>query len=292
MALPRAARDVDWSACTIRGWADGSLVFKFDSLDPVAEDEPRGAAAAVTWRAAKKLGVKFPQHVISAVDRLEQYVELYGSRDGVTPALQRGMQNSIFRPFDKPPCRRAAASPEDREAAAALAKQAADEHSVSCAEKKAEAELAAATAAAAAAAAAMRAAPEPDAPAEAVPRASWLGSLAEAAARALPFRLRRLVAGEGAWPPVVGAAHVSPSLAALLADRAAIGRASMDEAGFNPQGERLPRPAAGQHCCTLPSVAAARRSADLPAPVIASVLGSWRSPSLVCAPCTTSPAGA
>lgn len=89
----------------MRGWADGSLVFKFDQLDPSYEEEavlaatPRDAALATfAWSNALKLGVKFPQQVSMTIRKLEQYVADFNGDD---KDLGVDLKYGLFKTYEK-----------------------------------------------------------------------------------------------------------------------------------------------------------------------------------------------
>jgi hypothetical protein len=99
------ARMLRWSACTVRGFADGTLIFKFDTVDPwepwealersSANGEPRRRrrgevgqgegsdeedvallqSSRGTWRNALRLGLKFPSQIEKTLQKLEAYTE-------------------------------------------------------------------------------------------------------------------------------------------------------------------------------------------------------------------------
>jgi ribonuclease-3 len=104
-SLDPDAKKIDWDACTVRGWADGSLVFKFDQLDPSYEEEaalhatPRDAALAnFAWSNSLKLGVKFPQQLAMSIRKLEHYVAQF---DGDEKNLGVDLKYGLFKTYEK-----------------------------------------------------------------------------------------------------------------------------------------------------------------------------------------------
>ena len=95
---------ISWAACTVRGWEDGSLIFKFDQLDPPIEEEvamgrSQSCLANFAWSNSIKLGVKFPHQLAISLEKVEKYVKEYNARSGAHQRID--FRHSMFKTYDK-----------------------------------------------------------------------------------------------------------------------------------------------------------------------------------------------
>lgn len=102
--LDSSCHDISWDACTVRGWEDGSLVFKFDQLDPPVEEEVSlgrspSTLANFAWSNALKLGVKFPQQLAISLRKLEEFAAEYNAGSG--GYFKVDFRHSMFKSYDK-----------------------------------------------------------------------------------------------------------------------------------------------------------------------------------------------
>lgn len=73
-----------WEHCTVRGWADGSTVYKFNQLDPGKSDKSPVSVEGVTWTTALKLGVKFAHHYYRSIKKLQHFVTEWDPVKGIS----------------------------------------------------------------------------------------------------------------------------------------------------------------------------------------------------------------
>jgi len=116
--LNPSAHEFSWDACTVRGFRDGSLVFKFDQLDPRIEEElnipsylsddattatttkttTKATLANFAWSNAVKLGVKFPQQLEITLRKLEEFLIEFNGR---TAPAKVELKFSLFKTYER-----------------------------------------------------------------------------------------------------------------------------------------------------------------------------------------------
>lgn len=87
-----------WEHCTVRGWADGSTVYKFNQLDP-GKSGSLLPLEGMTWTTALKLGVKFKHHYNLSINKLQKYISEWDPMTGISAKYE--LKRSQFKTWTK-----------------------------------------------------------------------------------------------------------------------------------------------------------------------------------------------
>lgn len=95
-----------WEACTVRGHADGTFVYKFHGLGELSPAERDPQQRALPWSSALRLGTKFPSQAALSLDKLaafpKVYLEQQAAQGGPPELAQRArLDFCLFSPYDK-----------------------------------------------------------------------------------------------------------------------------------------------------------------------------------------------
>lgn len=97
-SLSQDAFAIEWEACTIRGWPDGTLIYRFGSIEgPSGPTDPL-LVQTTAWSNAVKLGVKFPQQISQTLAKLEQFVLQYDG--GAKGSPKRDLRHSLHKTYE------------------------------------------------------------------------------------------------------------------------------------------------------------------------------------------------
>jgi ribonuclease-3 len=259
--LDPSAHEIAWDACTVRGFEDGSLVFKFDQLDPrieaispqpsslngstasktsTASTMPKATLANFAWSNAVKLGVKFPQQLETTLKKLEEYLIEFNGR---TAPARVELNYSLFKTYQK--------AVERQEKLLINEVIVAGIEEMMLHEKDKEGKDGGESGHRVADVFAVGAAtPHHHLEKEekktkvfifnllhfCLSTIQWVVHLPLTLYRCLPYGFRKLF--HSAWPPKLPAAtrHISPSIAALFLENSGFNRTSLADAGFDAQG--------------------------------------------------------
>lgn len=103
-ALSPSAFEMDWKQVTIRGYSDGTTVFKFGVADPPEWQSSEGcdmnsSVEEVCWQNALRLGVKFPHQIERSLAKLDRYVTLYSLGESIHPRME--MRHNMYRTYSR-----------------------------------------------------------------------------------------------------------------------------------------------------------------------------------------------
>lgn len=97
-ALHPSVYSVWWEMCTVRGWSDGSIVYKFDQLDGAGDEVSAAGGQQPTWSNALRLGVKFKRHIGLTATKLSEYIKEW---DGTRVPTRLELKRSQYKTWEK-----------------------------------------------------------------------------------------------------------------------------------------------------------------------------------------------
>ena len=98
--IAKEAFDIEWNHTTVRGWPDGSTVFKFGVVDPPDGEEVSFKDQFpddVCWRNSLRLGIKFAHQARNSLAKLDHYIFLYRSDRSIHPRME--LRHSMYKTY-------------------------------------------------------------------------------------------------------------------------------------------------------------------------------------------------